>query len=249
MADYTIAEEYSLPSEGKIYSVPFDPKVKLRSMTVQEEMKRQSAGGNATLCEIIDDCLITKLPISCYDLAIPDYEYLLHKLRVVSYGKDYKMLVGCPHCGHQQPYTADLDSLKVKPFDAEEYKKNLILTLPVSKMEVKLRIPTARLEDTIQDKINDFNKEQPTYKGNIAPLITMETMIETVNGAKMSYIELQQMIRKMAVADYNYLDQKLQKLNICFGLDKKIDLKCTKCGGSFSTFFRISSEFFRPEID
>ena len=76
MADYTIAEEYKLPSEGKIYSVPFDPKVKLRSMTVQEEMKRQSAGGNATLCEIIDDCLITKLPISCYDLAIPDYEYL-----------------------------------------------------------------------------------------------------------------------------------------------------------------------------
>ena len=47
MADYTIAEEYRLPSEGKIYSVPFDPKVKLRSMTVQEEMKRQSAGGNA----------------------------------------------------------------------------------------------------------------------------------------------------------------------------------------------------------
>ena len=41
MADYTIAEEYKLPSEGKIYSVPFDPKVKLRSMTVQEEMKRQ----------------------------------------------------------------------------------------------------------------------------------------------------------------------------------------------------------------
>lgn len=251
MADYTIAEEYVLPSEGKIYGVPFDPKVKLRSMTVQEEMKRLSVDGNSnrTLCEIIDDCLITKLPISCYDLAVPDYEYLLHKLRVVSYGKDYKMFVGCPHCGQQQPYTADLDTLKVNTISVEEYQKQLVFKLPVSKKEIKLRIPTARLEDTIKDKIDEFNKEQPSYQGNIAPLITMETMIESVNGSKMSYIELQQLIKNMSVADYNYLDQKLQKLNSCFGLDKRIDIKCSKCKGSFSTFFRFSTEFFRPSID
>ena len=124
--NYTIAEEYRLPSEGKIYGVPFDPKIKLRSMTVQEEMMRanQSKSMNATLCEIIDRCLITKLPISTYDLALPDYEYLLHKLRVVSYGPEYKMVVGCPHCRKEQSYVANLDTLKVKPFDEKEYMNN-----------------------------------------------------------------------------------------------------------------------------
>ena len=40
--DFTIAETYSLPSRGKIYSVPVKEQVKLRSMTVNEEMKRLS---------------------------------------------------------------------------------------------------------------------------------------------------------------------------------------------------------------
>ena len=258
MADYTIAEEYELPSKGQIYAVPFDGRVKLRSMTVQEEMKRMNQGKsmNATLCEIIDDCLVTKLPISCYDLAVPDYEYLLHKLRIVTYGHDYKMLVGCPHCGKQQQYIANLDELNVIPLNLEEYKNNLSFTLPVCKREIKLRIPTARLQDEIASKVEDFNNQVAKQAaatdnsiGDMAPLFTLETMIESVDGAKMSYIELQQLIKNMSAADYNYIIQKMEKINTAFGLDKKIDLKCNKCGGNFSTFFRFTSEFFRPTID
>ena len=255
MADYTIAEEYELPSKGQIYAVPFDGKVKLRSMTVQEEMKRQNQGKslNKTLCEIIDDCLITKLPISCYDLAVPDYEYLLHKLRVVTYGVDYKMIVGCPHCGTQQTIKANLDELTVKPVNLEDYRKLLSFTLPVCKKEIKLRIPSCRLQDTIQDKVEEFNEQivnsGSDFKGDMSPVFTLETMIESVDGAKMSYIELQQLIKRMSAADYNYIVQKMEKVNTAFGLDKKIDLKCNKCGGKFSTFFRFSTEFFRPSID
>lgn len=253
--NYTIAEEYELPSKGKIYAVPFDGKVKLRSMTVQEEMRRlnKSKSMNSTLCEIIDSCLITKLPISSYDLAVPDFEYLLHKLRVVTYGPEYKMLVGCPHCGKQQQYTADLDALKVRTLDAEEYKKLLTFQLPVCKKEIKLRIPTARLEDTIADKVAEFNKQLEeqgsSFDGDMAPIFTLETMIESVDGAKMSFIDLETLVKHMSSADYNYIIQKLEKVNSAFGLDKKIDLKCSKCGGKFSTFFRISREFFRPTID
>ena len=249
--NYTIAEDYELPSKGQIYPVPFDGKVKLRSMTVAEEMKRLNQGKslNATLCEIIDDCLITKLPLSSYDLAAPDYEYLLHKLRVVTYGPDYKMLVGCPHCGKQQEYTANLDELKLKEFNVEEYKNNLTFKLPVCKKEIKLKIPTPRLQDTIQDKTENFNKEAKNFDGDISPLFTLETVIDSVDGSKMSYIELQELIKHMSAADYNYIIQKLEKVNNAFGLNKKIDLKCNKCGGSFSTFFRFTSEFFRPTID
>ena len=249
--NYTIAEEYSLPSQGKIYPVPFDPKVKLRSMTVQEEMKRmnQSKSLNETLCEIIDSCLITELPMSAYDLAVPDYEYLLHKLRIVTYGPEYKMIVGCPHCGTQQTYTANLDELKIKQFDLAEYQNNLNFTLPVCKKEIKLRVPTARLQDSIQDKVEEFNRQSPESKVDMSPLFTLETMIESVDGAKMSYIELQELIKHMSAADYNYIIQKMEKVNNAIGIDKRIDLKCSKCGGSLSTFFRFSTEFFRPTID
>lgn len=249
--NYTIAEDYTLPSKAEIYGITFDPKVRLRSMTVQEEMRRMSRSEsiNKTLCDIIDSCLITKLPISAYDLAIPDFEYLLHKLRVVTYGPSYKMVTGCPHCGKTQNYTANLDELKVKEFSKEEFDKCRIFTLPSSKKEIRLKIPTPRLQDAIEEKIADFNKQDPDYTGDMTPLFTLETMIDTINGAKMSYIELQELIRHMSAADYNYIMQKLDKLNSLIGLDKRIEIKCNKCGGEFSSFFRITTEFFRPTID
>ena len=39
---YTIAEGYELPSKGKIYSVPVNSHVELRSMSARDEMKRLS---------------------------------------------------------------------------------------------------------------------------------------------------------------------------------------------------------------
>ena len=75
-------EEYSLPSKGQIYSVKFDPCVKLRSMTVADEMKRLTSTDSPykNMSEIIESCLETKLPVSVYDMCLGDYQYLLHRL-------------------------------------------------------------------------------------------------------------------------------------------------------------------------
>lgn len=37
MADYTISETYTLPSKGLVYDTPFDPHIKLRSMTTKRK--------------------------------------------------------------------------------------------------------------------------------------------------------------------------------------------------------------------
>ena len=40
MTEFTIANEYTLPSQGKVYEREINPNFKLRSMTTVEEMKR-----------------------------------------------------------------------------------------------------------------------------------------------------------------------------------------------------------------
>ena len=101
MEDYTIAEDYVLPSLGKVYDKAVNPNVKIRSMTTEEEMKRlgHTDKPRKLLAEIIDDCLIEKPGISSYDLCIGDFQYLMHKLRIVTYGSDYLMQTRCPLCG------------------------------------------------------------------------------------------------------------------------------------------------------
>ena len=76
----TIQEDFSLPSKGLMYTTKFDPHIKLRSMTVADEMKRLQATERPykVMTEIIDDCLVDKLPISSYDMCLGDYQFLLH---------------------------------------------------------------------------------------------------------------------------------------------------------------------------
>ena len=54
--NYTIAEEYTLPSLGKVYKEQVNPVVKIRSMTTEEEMLRLAPSEKAykNICEIID---------------------------------------------------------------------------------------------------------------------------------------------------------------------------------------------------
>ena len=100
MTNYSIAEEYVLPSRGKVYSQNVNPNVKIRSMTTEEEMKRLAPSDKTykNLCEIIDDCLVENPGISSYDMCLADYQFLLHKLRVVTYGPDYPITSKCPFC-------------------------------------------------------------------------------------------------------------------------------------------------------
>lgn len=250
--DYTIAEEFILPSLGKIYPKTFDPYIKLRSMTVRDELKRtnpQSITVHKNLCEIIDNCLLTPLPYKCYDLCIGDYEYLLHKLRVVTYGPDYKIIVGCPHCNSVHEEVINLDDLKVKEFDLKKYEELLSFVLPVSKKEVTLKIQTPRILDAIEIKVKEFKKKNPEATIDPRTLIKLQEMIDTVDGNKLSYIELENFINYLPARDANMILNRIEKINQMIGLDTALDVTCKQCGGDIKTFFRFGTEFFRPTID
>ena len=121
---YTIAEGYELPSKGKIYNTKVDAQIELRSMTARDEMKRLSPSNSQfkKLADIIEGCMIEKPKIKVYDMALGDYEFLLHKLRIVTYGPDYKIAVGCPHCGQTFETNANLEQLQILEFDEENFK-------------------------------------------------------------------------------------------------------------------------------
>ena len=109
--DYTIAEGYTLPSKGKIYTETVNPNIELRSMTAREEMRRLSPSSTPlkTLADIIEDCCIEKPAVHVYDMSLGDYEFLLHKLRIVTYGEDYKVSLRCPECGETIETIAKLE--------------------------------------------------------------------------------------------------------------------------------------------
>lgn len=248
MADYTIAETFTLPSKGLVYKQQVNPVVKLRSMTVEEEMKRlaYSELPYKMLTEIIDDCLVEKPRISVYDMCMGDYEFLLHKLREVTYGSDYKVSSICPYCGESNKSTIDLSKLNILEYSAE-MEDYLHITLPQCGKHIDLKLQTPRVLDEIKLKTTELKKKFPELKGEPAILFTIVSMIDKVDGEVLDNFKLETFVRKLSMRDTNYIIQKLAKVEV--GIDKDIECKCKVCGETYHFPFPITNEFFGPTID
>ncbi len=252
MTDYTIANEYTLPSNGLVYSQTVEPTFKIRSMTTQDEMKRlnHSANPYKAMSEIIDDCIISGLGISAYDLCLPDYQFVLHKLRIVTYGSIYKMTTSCPYCGYRDDSPLDLESLKLVEFDKDLFDKYRTFTLPVTQKEIKLKIQTPRILDNITKKTKDEkNKVGQSSTTDSSLLYTLEGMIDTIDGTKHVEFKTLEFLRTLPMMDTNHIIRASQKLNSLFGLESGLSHVCPSCGLDYTTNFRTTSEFFGPSID
>ena len=251
MTEFTIANEYTLPSQGKVYEREINPNFKLRSMTTADEMKRlnHSDKPNKNIADIIDDCLVENPGISAYDLCLPDFQYMLHKLRIVTYGPSYKLSSSCPWCGAVNTHSVNLDDLNVKEFNEDVFRKYSEFELPYTHKTIKLRMQTPRILDNISTKVKDVRKKNPDFQGDPAFLFTLEALIDTVDDTVLDRYRGMDYIRKLPMMDTNYIIKAGEKLNESFGLDKGLEHICSVCGLDYTGNFRTTSEFFGPSID
>lgn len=245
----TIQESYTLPSKGKLYDVEFNPTVTLRSMTTAEEMKRLSYSTSEykLLSEIIDDCILEDLPISVYDMCLGDYQFLLHKLRTVTYGPDYRMVITCPNCNETTFSNVNLDDIPVYEYD-ESLNEARELILPLSKTKIQLSFQTPRMLDNIKERAKEQKRKSKASGLNYEILYTAMSLISKVDGVSLDDIRLEEFVRKLPLKELALIIQEGDKLNRKVGLDTSVIAKCENCGYEVITQFRFQSEFFGPEI-
>ena len=246
---FTNKEQFMLPSKGKVYSKPVNPLIELRSMTTEDEALRTSPSKlpQKTICDMIEGCMVEKPAIHVYDMCEGDVTYLLHKLRTVTYGPEYKMEVMCPNCRETHVITANLDDISVNEYD-ESIEALRTITLPKSGKKIGLRMMTPRDRDEIQLRADEVRRKSGSVVDRTF-VYELQHQIESVDGVACSELEAERMVAQMPMADANYLYQKAAEYNRKVGLDTEIVVKCGKCGFEFVTSFRYGKEFFRPTVD
>lgn len=248
MENYTIGENYTLPSLGKVYDKEVNPHIKLRSMTTEEEMKRLSPSDRPykNMCEIIDDCLVEKPGISSYDMILADYLYLLHKLRIVTYGPEYQTDLLCPICGCTNEKTINLEDLDVNQY-TEDLSKYIEFDLPKTGDHIKIRPQTPRILDEITVRSRD-KKKSPGSKESVI-LLTLQFLVVEINGERKQSFEKEKYLRSLPMADTNLILKCAEKISDKVGLDTEIEDVCSVCGADYKSSFRLTAEFFGPSID
>ena len=196
------------------------------------------------MCEILDSCILDKIPISSYDMCIGDYQYLIHKLRIVTYGPDYEVTTICPSCGKNFNFCINLDSLEKKEFDSATIENLINVRLSNGDL-IRLKMQTPRDLDEIDKGIKTYSKE--SNEDYSLPL-NIVTFIQSVNGEELSFTEKFEYVKQMNMNDTLTLLDSATKLNNSIGVDINIHTKCTECQEDVNTYFRYSTEFFRPRI-
>ena len=248
---FTIAEGYDLPSKGAIYEVKVNPHVELRSMTARDEMQRlaPSTMPFKVLADIIENCMLEKPAIPVYDMCLGDYEYLLHRLRIVTYGDSYRMTVKCPNedCGEIVEAETHLNTLELKEYDEEVVNNLQNIRLPDSGQLITLKFQTPRMLDERETRIKELRKK---WKTNIdfKTFVTLLQIIDTVDGEKLVGSKLEDYINRLTAKDMLKVLQGSDELTNSIGLNTTLSATCPECGVEFETFFRLGPEFFRPII-
>lgn len=246
---FTIMEGHELPSGGNVYDVPVNPHVELRPMSGREEMQRTSVSTTPlkTIADIIQRCIVSgKLPVDVYDMCMADYEFLLHKLRIITYGPKYNMTVLCPDCGSRHDIEMDLDTLDIIDYDQEKYDACKNFDLPDSKKKITLRNITPRLEDEIRQKAQEF-KKKAKYSGlDTDTLAKLLMVVDKIDDRPLLLEEKFLVITQLTAKDMVCILNKYTALGKCFGIDTRFVVTCPVCEGDFVARFQFGPEFFRP---
>jgi len=247
MENARIVEEICLPSKGLIYEEEVNPNIELSSMKTKHEMLRLSATEDSqkVMSKIVDDCIVSDMGISSYDLCLGDFQYLLYKLRVVTFGPDYEMQAKCPYCNFENTLKLNIDELEVNEYD-DSLLDLLEMDLPISGNHIKLTMQTPRMIDRINSRIREHNKRRKTTNENLTVLYTIMASLEEIDGEPVEVSTLENWIRELPLADSNAILYRIDEINSSIGVEIDSVATCGVCGSSFIAPFRVNDSYFRP---
>jgi len=239
-------ETYQIPG----YAL-YDPKIvardfTLRAMTTKEEKLRVSSIGMKTISKIIKNCLVSHPDLDVNQLRLFDLQYLMYKLRIVTYGSDYNVSFVCPYCNKVTTTTVDLDKLNVVevPEDFEEPFE--IGPLPMSKDTIQCRLLTAQdVEDIFAESKKKLEKF-PEMEEDPSFIIEQQHKIISVNDQQLVPQMLQNYIEGLHARDFQYFSSKYEEKSEGFGIDKNVTCTCKHCKKEFTRELPMTEEFFRP---
>ena len=201
--------------------------IEVRPFTFEDEkilrsIKKVNDGGNV-INTLIQRC--TK-DLDFNNISLVDKNFILFKLREISYGNDYGIEVNCDSCGETNELTVELDKLPVKYADLTSSKSTTVV-LPDSEVTVDYTYPTASDEK---------------YLNNPGHLMdNIWRFVKSINGHSERMI-IQGFITKTSGKDVTVLRKAI--FDNEFGLQTRVNFLCNSCGDDSVIELPINESFF-----
>jgi hypothetical protein len=215
-----------LPSRGKSYR-DHDGTVTIKAFTYREEKKLRSIKkvnqANNIIKSLFGDCV---QGLDYDSMTLEDKNFILFKLREISYGDKYIISAECPDCNAENQLNLLISEIPVE-YAGDDFVEPMEITLPDSQQPVKFIKPRAKDEKYLED---------------------MVTLTENLWRFALSIGDhadkkiLRQFFEKTTVRDIAFFRESVGESH--YGFTKKVSFDCASCGETTETFVPFNESFF-----
>ncbi len=248
MAEYNFpTETIDLPSGGKFYpegSPLRSGKIDVKYMTAKEEDILTSTNliQKGTVIDKLMESLIVTPGVKPDDLLIGDLNAVMVAARILAYGKDYPIELGCGTCGVKFPHNIDLTTLDTIEPTKLPTNNEYELTLPTG-TQVTFRLLTRADEKEIMNEVA-ATKKIGTGVDNEAT--TRLKYILTSFGGNRDRKTVREFAEAMIIRDVRALREEYKKVSPDVNFD--FTVVCPSCDTTMKARVPFGANFFWPDF-
>ena len=240
-----------LPSGGRLYDkVTSDPEVlngfiRLRQMTIKEEeilSTSRFAKTGSTTRMIISRCIDSA--IDAKDVLLFDSNYLLFRLRQISYGDEYSFELQCTNtlCERKFQHKVIISKLKFETLP-KDFTEPITVKLPKSKYTVFVLLPRLYHSEEIYMRNTNRKKNSDDEDKRLVDNIYVITVdILDPEGTSIPKGEWEEFLNSLPSIDRATITKAT---DFTTGVDRLSNVVCPYCESDYSGTIPIGPDFFR----
>ena len=215
-----------LPSRGKAY-VNCDESVMIKPFTFAQERKLRSIKttnqGTKIINSLVEDCV---QGLDYDSMTLEDKNYVLFKLREISYGDDYTITAECSECNNVNKLVVKISEVPVK-YAQDDYKEPFTVTLPDSEQQIRFVSPRCKDEEYLEsmDKLTDNLWRFALSVGEYSDKKIIKAFLEATT-----------------VKDVAFFREELGRDR--YGMNKDMSYECAACGAVTGSLIPFTESFF-----
>lgn len=220
--------------------------VVIRAMTtLEEKMRLSSTNGFSVIPRIIKACIVEPENVDVANMNMVDVNYLMYRLRVLTYGSNYKVSVPCYNEEKMVSVTVNLNEIPVN--ESDDFSGQFELNkLPISGDIITCRMNSSKDLEKVERDCLRILKKYPDYAGDPETIIRWNYRITKINGEEKNSVDIRQYVESMHAQDFAFMTDVYEKEVTKYGMDLNIVEICPECGHELEFPLPVNSEFFRP---
>ena len=248
MAEYNFpTETIDLPSGGKFYpegSPLRSGKIDVKYMTAKEEDILTSTNliQKGVVIDKLMESLIVTPGVKPDDLLIGDLNAVMIAARILAYGKDYPIEIGCGNCGVRVEHIVDLSKLETIEPTETSVDGEYAVTLPTG-VKVTFRLLTRADEKEISAEVNALKKFNNSIESDSTT--RLKYILTSFNGNR-DRKAIREFAEAMIIRDVRALREEYRKVSP--DVDFELNIPCQSCDTTIKARMPFGANFFWPDF-